>query len=87
MADQIEEIKELIKAETTKLAATQVKVQLMIQGAIQAITWGSVALFMWQINRAVQQVQNRILELPDEVIGQMQNMPEQIRQGATVLAL
>ena len=35
---------------------------------------------MWQINRAVQQVQNRILELPDEVIGQMQNMPEQIRQ-------
>ena len=80
MAEQIEEIRELIKAETTKLVARQVKVQLMIQGAIQAITWGSVALFMWQINRAVQEVQNRILALPDEVIEQMQDVPERLRQ-------
>ncbi len=80
MADQIEEIRELIKAETAKLAARQIKVQLVIQGAIQAIAWGSVAVVMWQINRAVQQVQNRILELPDELIEQMQNMPEQLRQ-------
>ena len=80
MADQIEAIRELVRAETAKLAAKQIKVQLMIQGAIQAITWGSVAVLMWHINRAVQQVQNRILELPDELIEQMQNMPEQLRQ-------
>ena len=80
MAEQIAEIRELIKAETAKLAARQIKVQLMIQGAIQVITWGSVSLFVWQINRAVQQVQNQILELPDELIEQMQNMPEQLRQ-------
>ena len=81
MADhQSEELRELIKCEVTKLAAKQVKLQLMIQGAIQAITWGSVGLFMWQINRAVQQVQNGILALPEEVIEQMQNMPEQLRQ-------
>ena len=80
MAEQIAEIRELIKAETAKFAARQIKVQLMIQGAIQVITWGSVSLFVWQINRAVQQVQNQILELPDELIEQMQNMPEQLRQ-------
>ena len=80
MADQIDEIRELLKAETAKLATRQLKAQLMIQGAIQAISWGSVALLMWQINRAVQQVQDRMLELPDELIEQMQNMPERLRQ-------
>ena len=43
-------------------------VQVIVQAAIQAIAYGSVALVLWRLNQAIQRVVDVLGDVPGEVL-------------------
>ena len=74
----MDNIEQLIKDELARSVKRYAVVQVAVQIAIQAVAYGSMAFFVWQIQGQIQDLLEMFRELPGQAIDQI--LPDSLRR-------
>lgn len=74
----MDNIEQLIRDELARSVKRYTVVQVTIQVAIQAVAYGSMAFFVWQIQSRIQDLLEMLRDMPGQAIEQI--LPDSLRR-------